>query len=117
MMWTSNLRAICVVLLSWVLISGAVSNVHAQVTGGSVSGTVTDSGARVVNNVQIKITNVATGVAREVTTNDEGVYSAPNLQPGMYEVRFSAQGFKAETRSGIQLTVGAAAVLDVTLTL
>ncbi|HEY6373672.1 MAG TPA: TonB-dependent receptor [Candidatus Sulfotelmatobacter sp.] len=106
---------LCVGLLVSVWICGAVSNVHAQVAGASISGTVMDSSSRVVSNVQIRISNVATGGTREVTTNDEGVYSAPNLQPGMYEVKFSLQGFKAETRSGIELTVGAAAVLDVTL--
>ena len=114
-MWTSNLRTICVELLILVLICGATANVHAQVAGGSISGTVTDSGARVVSGVQIKITNVATGVTREVTTNEEGVYSAPNLQPGTYEAEFSVQGFKVEKRSGLELTVGAAVVLDLTL--
>ncbi len=115
MMWTSNWKMLCVGLLVWVLVCGAVANVHAQVAGGSISGTVIDSSSRVVSNVQINITNVATGVSREVTTNGEGVYSAPNLQPGTYQVKVSAQGFKGETRSGIQLTVGAALVLDVTL--
>ena len=55
-------------------------------------------------------------MTREVTTNDEGVYSAPNLLPGTYEARFSAQGFKTDRRGGIELTVGAALVLDMTLT-
>jgi Carboxypeptidase regulatory-like domain/TonB-dependent Receptor Plug Domain/TonB dependent receptor len=111
MKWTSNLRKICVCLLILPLF-GTAANLRGQVAGGSISGTVTDSASRVVGGVQITITNVATGVTRVVTTNDEGVYSAPNLQPGTYEIEFSAKGFKVEKRRGIELTVGAAVVLD-----
>src|SRR5246127_1916779 len=108
---TSNQRKICVCLLI-LLPFGAAANLRGQVAGGSVSGTVTDSASRVVGGVQITITNVATGVTRVVTTNDEGVYSAPNLQPGTYEIEFSAKGFRVEKRNGVELTVGAAVVLD-----
>src|SRR2546426_1985859 len=52
-----------------------------QVAGGSISGTVTDSSGRVIENVQITISNLATAVARHVTTNDEGYYSHPTLLP------------------------------------
>jgi len=84
----------------------------AQVAGGTISGTVKDSSGSVIGNVQITITNVATGVTRDVTTNDEGFYSAPNLLPGAYEAKYNAPGFKPELRSGIDLTVGASVVLD-----
>src|SRR5882724_2952137 len=99
MMWTSSPKMICVVLVL-ALIFGTAANVPAQVAGGSVSGTVTDASARVVKDVKITFTNVATGVTRDVTTNDEGVYSAPNLLPGTDEAKFSAQGFKTDRRGG-----------------
>src|SRR5438105_2919080 len=86
-----------------------------QVAGGAISGTVTDSSGRVIGNVQITINNLATGVTRDVTTNDGGFYSAPNLLPGTYLAKFSAKGFKTEARSGIALTVGATEVLDLTM--
>jgi hypothetical protein len=97
------------------LICGGTPSSHAQVAGGTISGTVTDGTGRVINDVKIIITNVATGVTREVTTNDEGFYSAPNLLPGTYQVKFSASGFKTEARAGIELTVGASVGLDQTL--
>src|SRR5436189_581650 len=86
-----------------------------QVAGGTISGTVTDSSGRVIGNVQITINNLATGVTRDVTTNDGGFYSAPNLLPGTYQAKFSAKGFKTEARNGIALTVGATEVLDLTM--
>jgi hypothetical protein len=112
MVRASNVRTLCVGLLVLLLYGVVAGNLHAQVAGGTISGTITDSSGRVINNVQIRITNVATGVTRDVTTNGEGFYSAPNLLPGTYEVKFSAQGFKVETRKSIELTVGASVGLD-----
>ncbi len=83
MVRVSNLKMLCVSFLTLVMICGGITNVYAQVAGGTISGTVTDSSGRVINNVQITITNVATGVARDLTTNDEGFYSAPNLSVGL----------------------------------
>ena len=115
MVCVSNARMLCIGSLILLLLCCIAANVHAQVAGGSISGTITDNSSRVIGNVRIKITNTATGVSREVSTNDEGVYSAPNLQSGTYRAEYSTQGFKTEARSGIELTVGAAVVLDVTL--
>jgi hypothetical protein len=112
MKWTSNLRSLCAGILVLALICGASQNIDAQVAGGTISGTVTDVSGRVIKDVQITITNVATGVTRQVTTNDEGFYSAPNLLPGTYEVKVTAHGFKAEVRGSIELTVGASVGLD-----
>src|SRR5215471_8750178 len=88
---------------------------HAQVTGGTISGTVIDSAGRVVPNVSITIVNTATDVSREITTNEEGFYSAPNLLPGDYEVSFQKKGFRTDKKSGITLTVAASLTLDETL--
>src|SRR5437879_2718614 len=115
MVGDSSVRKLCVSLLVLLIIGCMAAELHAQVAGGTISGTVTDSSGRVINHVQITITNVATGVTREVTTNDEGFYSAPNLLPGIYEAKFSAKGFKIEARKGIELTVGASVGLDQTL--
>ena len=108
----SNMRTLCRALLVLLMCSVVAVNLHAQVAGGTISGTVTDSSGRVINNVQITITNLATGVTRDVTTNEDGFYSAPNLLPGTYEAKFTAQGFKGELRTGIEITVGASVGLD-----
>src|SRR5260370_33744017 len=39
------------------------------------------------------------------TTNDSGLYSAPLLRPGRYEITIEAPGFRREVRSGIVLQV------------
>ena len=51
----------------------------AQVTGGTILGTVTDTTGAAVPNVQVSITNTSTNVVTNLNTNDAGLYSAPNL--------------------------------------
>ena len=88
---------------------------RAQVAGATLTGTVTDSSGAVVPKAQVTITDVATGVVRKITADNAGLYSAPNLLPGSYQVSLTAPGFATEIRSGITLTVGAQQVLDVAM--
>jgi outer membrane receptor protein involved in Fe transport len=89
------------------------SGARAQVAGATLSGTVTDSSGAVVPKAQVIITDVATGVARKITADNVGLYSAPNLLPGTYQVSVTAAGFATEVRNGITLTVGAQQLLDI----
>src|ERR1700681_3240405 len=90
-------------------------DVQAQVAGGTITGTVVDSSGRLLPNASVSITNVATGINRSVTTNDDGYYIAPNLLPASYELTFSGPGFKTEVRSGVELTVGATVSMNMTM--
>ncbi len=95
----------------------AVCGLHAQVVGGTLSGTVTDTSEAVIPNGHISIKNVATGITRDVTTDAGGFYTAPNLLPGTYQVTASAPGFATEVRTVITLTVGGEQVLNLTMRL
>jgi hypothetical protein len=105
------LRAAVVTLVITMVAGTAI----AQVAGGTLSGTVTDPKGAVVPNTSLQVRNVATGVARTVTTDGEGFYNVPNLVPGSYEVVISAQGFREVRESGIVLTVGAVQRFDIRL--
>src|SRR5438105_15173355 len=76
-------------------------SLRAQVAGATLSGTVTDSTGAVVPNAQISVRNTGTNVTRELTTDNAGFYSAPNLLPGTYELTVTAGGFAIQGRSGI----------------
>ena len=80
--------------------------VRAQVAGARVSGTVADTSGAVIPNAKVVIKNTATGITRELTSNAEGYYSAPNILPGKYEVTVSAAGFNTEVRPDLILNVG-----------
>jgi len=97
-------------LLAVVLIAGFhmawVAPAQAQVAGATLSGLVTDEQGGPVADATISIKNAGTGVVREVASNSDGIYSAPNLLPGEYEVTVTATGFQTLTEKGITLTVG-----------
>jgi hypothetical protein len=88
---------------------------RAQVSGATLTGTVTDPSGAVVPKAEIAIKGVATGVTREVVTDNAGFYSVPNLLPGSYEVSITAPGFSTLVRTSITLTVGAQQLLDISL--
>ncbi len=90
-------------------------NVHAQVAGGTITGTLVDGSERVIPNATISITNTATGINRTVTTNEDGLYIAPNLVPATYVLRYAAPGFKSEEKRQIELTVGATVTINMTM--
>src|ERR1700730_18191454 len=87
----------------------------AQVTGATLSGLIADEHGGAVPHATVTIKNTGTGVARELTSNEDGFYSAPNLLPGTYEVRVSANGFQTLLQKDIKLTVGAQQALNLNL--
>jgi hypothetical protein len=52
-------------------------SILAQTYEGRILGTITDQSGAVIKDAKIKITNVDTGVARELTANEVGEYVAP----------------------------------------
>jgi hypothetical protein len=88
---------------------------RAQVSGGTLSGTITDPTGRAVAQAQVVIKNVATGVEKTVTTNTDGFYTAVNLLAGEYQITISATGFNTEVKTGITMNVGAQQTFDLAL--
>src|SRR5580700_10711299 len=103
---------VCLVLTLALFVSLSVC---AQVTGGTLSGTVSDPSGASIPGAQLIISNVATGLERTLTTNDHGFYTAVNLLAGSYQVTISAKGFDTEIKSGITMYVGGQQTFDVVL--
>ena len=89
----------------------------AQSAGGSLSGTVKDGTGGVLPGVTVTVTNANTSLTRALVTDAGGRYLAPDLPPGPYRVRAALEGFTTMIRSGITVTVGREAVVDLELTL
>jgi hypothetical protein len=88
----------------------------AQVLYGSVTGTVTDPQGYRVPGASVAITNPATGLKRDTTTNSQGEYNIVNVQPGTYDIRISmGTNFKAFERRGINIRQGDIARVDTQL--
>jgi predicted porin len=82
-------------------------------TGASLSGVVTDQAGAALRDVAVTIRNVDTGATRTIATDSAGHYQAPDLPPGLFEIRAAKQGFADETRTGISLAVGRDATVDI----
>ncbi len=106
------LFAVCFILALTLYPSVAA---HAQVTGATLSGTVTDATGAVIPGVMISIKNRATAVVRNVTADEAGFYSAPNLLAGVYDVTASQPGFSTVVESNITLGVGAQQLLNISM--
>ena len=86
-----------------------------QMTTATISGVAKDQIGAVVPGVAVRVKNMDTGGERMITTNARGIYLAPNLSPGNYELEASLAGFQTIKRSGIVLAVGSEVVVDLEL--
>jgi hypothetical protein len=88
---------------------------QSQVTTGTISGTVRDSSGAVLPGATIVVANEDTGAVRTVPTDSAGHYLASSLNPGQYKITASLEGFQALVRSGVDLTVGRQAIINLDL--
>jgi hypothetical protein len=102
--------AVQVVLLGFLLCLPSM----AQVSGGTISGTISDSSGAIVPSARVSVQNKDTGSVKEVVVNNDGLYSVPNLVPGDYLVTASAPGFENAVAK-VDLSVGAKQLLNLIL--
>ncbi len=93
----------------------AAGMAHAQTGQGTIVGTVADSTGAIIPGVQIKISDKDTGFSYTPSTNDQGLYRQPYLNPGNYEISFEAQGFKRLVRTNISVRSTETVRVDATL--
>ena len=100
-------------LLTLALVSPVLAQSNA--TNGSIEGTVKDEQGALLPGVTITVKNIDTGDQRVVVTNEAGLYRAVLLPLGSYTVAAELQGFKGFLQSGIKLSVGESAVVNIKL--
>jgi len=91
--------------------------VSAQVTTGTILGTVKDNTGAVVTGATVTVTETGKGTSSTYTTDSSGSYTAPFLIPGTYELSVDVQGFRKYLRRGVVLQVNQRARVDVALEL
>src|ERR1700728_532913 len=74
---------------------------HAQTDRGSITGTVLDQAGAAIPNAAVTATRQDTGAVSQVTTTETGNYTFPSLEPGTYNLKFSANGFQTSVANGI----------------
>jgi hypothetical protein len=88
---------------------------EAQVTTGTIVGTVKDSAGAVLSGATVTVTESDKNTTSSYVTDPTGSYIAPFLNPGKYEIAIEAQGFKKHVRRGVVLQVNQRARVDVSL--
>jgi len=97
------------------LVFGFSQALWGQAVSATLVGTVTDNSGAIVPKANVTILENATGISHVDTTNESGNYTFPDLTPGTYTVTIAAQGFKKETRSGVDVAVNTTTRVDITL--
>ncbi|MFN7936428.1 MAG: TonB-dependent receptor [Bryobacteraceae bacterium] len=103
-----NLRPVATIALACGLL-------FAQTPTARITGTVYDSSAKSIPQASVTAMNQSTGTVVDAQTNDQGIFSLPFLNPGKYEVKVEAPGFRRYLRSNITMETGQVLTLDVTL--
>src|SRR5262245_19052412 len=94
---------------------GLTVGVRAQVSTGSILGTVRDNSGAAVKGARVTGTDVARSAATNYTTDEEGNYNAPFLIPGAYSVAVEAQGFKEAVTNNVVVQIDQKARIDFNL--
>ena len=112
-----NHKLFCIAVFTLTLAGLLSVAAMAQSTNATISGKVTDETGGVLPGVEISFTNLDRGATRSTVSDDEGRYTAPELPLGNYEIEAVLTGFQTAVRSGISLTVGRHAVVDLVLSI
>lgn len=104
------------VLVCMVAMSGVLAVTLAQTTLGTIAGNVTDPTGAAIPHCSISIRNLGTGVTRSSSSDSNGFYNVPALQPGQYELTITATGFNTLSRA-VTIAPGQTISLDLQLTL
>lgn len=94
----------------------SVTTAHAQTaSSGSISGLVTDPQGGVVPGATVVLTDIATNGKQTSNTNDSGRYNFPVVNPGLYDVIVSKNGFKTAKMAQQKASIGLVLTVNVTL--
>ncbi len=86
-----------------------------QTDRATLRGTVTDPSGSVVPSAQILIQEVGTNLDRKLTTDENGNYEAPALNPGHYVIKIETKGFRSFQAEDVLLDAGQTRRFDITL--
>lgn len=110
-----HFRFLLCALLSYFILAFTTLPAFSQITGGSISGTVTDPSQGVISVAEVVAKNNATGVETKATTNSTGYYEFPVVPPGSYTIRVRANGFGNVQTTSFAVVTGQRSQIDVQL--
>src|SRR5437773_5174679 len=107
-------KGICVCLLTMLALS-ANARAQTQITTGTIQGTVSDANGAVLPGANVEIKNLDTNLSRNLSTDEGGRFVALAMSPGRYSITVSKTGFATAVAESVELTVGQALNLPVSM--
>ncbi len=102
-------------LLAALFVFAAVSAVPAQIVEtGVITGVVKDNSGAVVVKAHVTVRNTDTGLSSNTSTDAQGLYVSPPLNPGNYDIEVDVPGF-TKVVEHVRLEVGQRATADIAL--
>ncbi len=103
-------------VLSLILGMSAIAFGQSTVTG-AIGGVVTNPNDEVVPNAGVMVKNTETNKEDTATTDDQGRFKVPGLQPGNYAVTINGAGFSPYTQEKVLVEVGRETTLNAVLSI
>lgn len=98
------------------ILLAVVSLTLAQTDRGTIEGLVQDQSGAVIPNASVQVIQIQTNTALDFTTNNDGLYTAPNLPLGTYRIVVKKEGFGTLVREPIEVRPGIKVRVDLALT-
>ena len=112
--WTNGVLAL---ILALAFAGSAFAQGGGASSTGTIQGRVTDAQGAVLPGVTVTATSPSALGAQTAVTSETGNYRFPALPPGTYELSFELSGFNGLKRSGISISLGFTAQVNVELAL
>lgn len=104
-----------VVCLLTTVIAVSAARAQTQITTGVIQGTVMDPSGAVVSGSSVEVKNLDTNLIRTVSTGEDGRFVFLQLPPGPYTVTVSKPGFATLVQENVNLLIGQAITLNLTM--
>jgi Carboxypeptidase regulatory-like domain len=109
--WLPSSRFASIIFMLSLCLIGS-TRASAQGTGGRIIGRVSDSSGAVLSGVKVTLTNAATSVTSDTTTNSNGDYSFPTVPVGTYNLEFDLTGFKKNLQKAVEVSLNQVVTLN-----
>ena len=92
------MKVVKFICLTGLIISALSAGAFGQVTGGAITGSVSDTNAAALPNVKVKLTDKVRGNSMTVQTTAGGSYTFPNVPVGDYTITADLSNFATGTK-------------------
>src|SRR5580704_10041426 len=103
---TVTMKKMTLWVLPLLLIFGSLACLAQSTNAGDIRGVVTDPSGALIPDVNVTVLNVDTGVSKDLTTNQSGLYDTDSIVAGRYTISFKKDGFEKLVRGPVTVQVG-----------